>query len=158
MLEEKLQVYLQSYLDTLPDEAPQRTAPTDAWSFGDSPELADELGQLVMAGVKTSTCGALWEYEAEGWRMPEAGMLTVILWGNGEPLGIIETTGVEIKPFNQVDAQFAYEEGEDDRTLASWRREHWRYFTRTLAAAGERQPSEEMPLVCVRFRLVYPVR
>ncbi len=27
-----------------------------AWQFGDSPELADELVQLVLSGVKTATC------------------------------------------------------------------------------------------------------
>ena len=32
------------------------------FSFGDSPELADELLSLVLAGKKTATCGALREY------------------------------------------------------------------------------------------------
>jgi uncharacterized protein YhfF len=158
MLEPHVQVYLQRYLDMLPADAPQRTAPAEASPFGDSPELADELGQLIVAGVKTATCSALWAYEAEGSAIPVVGLLTVVLAGNKEPLCIIETTEVEVRPFNQVDAQFAYEEGEDDRTLEAWRKAHWRYFTRTLAADYNLQPAEEMPLVCERFRVVYPRR
>jgi uncharacterized protein YhfF len=61
---------------------------------------------------------------------------------------------VTIRPFNQVDSRFAYDEGEDDRSLAAWRAAHWRYFTRTLAVHSLR-PSEDMPLVCERFRVVY---
>ena len=39
------------------------------WAFGDNPALADELLALVLAGKKTATCGALWQYEDEGWAM-----------------------------------------------------------------------------------------
>ena len=129
--------------------------PTD--SFGDNPELADELGGLVVAGVKTATCSALWEWEAPGFSPPAAGDRTIILDGTGEPLCIIETTAIEIRPFEGVDAAFACDEGEDDRTLASWRREHWKYFSRVLPKIG-RQPVPDMPLVCERFRLVYAWR
>lgn len=59
-----------------------------------------------------------------------------------------------ICPFGEVDAQFAYDEGEGDRTLESWRREHWNYFWRTLPKIGF-QPTSEMLLVCERFRVVY---
>ena len=30
-----------------------------AWKFGDSPELADELVQLVLSGSKTATCSSI---------------------------------------------------------------------------------------------------
>ena len=36
------------------------------FSFGDSPELADRLLALVLAGKKTATCGALRDYGAGG--------------------------------------------------------------------------------------------
>ncbi len=67
---------------------------------------------------------------------------------------MVETVEVQIKPFDQVDAAFAYDEGEDDRSLASWRREHQRYFSRTLPAIGRRF-HQAMPLVCERFRIIY---
>ncbi len=61
---------------------------------------------------------------------------------------------MEIKPYDQVDAAFAYEEGEGDRSLAYWREAHRRFFTRTLAVIG-REFDETMPLVCERFRVLY---
>lgn len=76
--------------------------------------------------------------------------------GENSPLCITEVTSVEIKPFNEVDADFAYAEGEDERTLAAWRGAHWRYFSRVLPRIG-RTPEETMPLVCVRFRVLLKV-
>lgn len=40
--------------------------------------------------------------------------------GAGEPRCVIEVTGVDIKPFNAVDEQCAFDYGEGDRTLADW--------------------------------------
>ena len=95
-------------------------------------------------------------YEAEGSPLPTVGLLTVVLAGNNEPLCVIETTEAVIRPFNEVDAQFAYEEGEDERTLEAWRREHWKFFARVLPHDYGLEPAEDMPLVCERFRVVYP--
>lgn len=142
-----------AYLATLPP-GDQPPPPPEAWSFGDNPALADELAALVLAGIKTATCSALWEYEAEGEPLPQPGQLSIILGGAGQPLAVVETVEVALKPFDQVDAAFAYDEGEDDRSLASWRREHQRYFTRTLAAI-DRQFDEAMPLICERFRVLF---
>ncbi len=47
-----------------------------------------------------------------------------------------------------VDAAFAFEEGEGHRTLESWRAGHRRYFARNGGW------SDEMWLACERFRLV----
>ncbi len=145
--------FWQTYVATLPlgHEPPPQP---EAWSFGDSPQLADELAALVLAGVKTATCSALWEYEAEGELPPQVGALSIILSGAGQPLAVVETVEVQIKPYDQVDAAFAYDEGEDDRSLASWRAGHRRFFTRTLVAIG-REFDETMPLVCERFRVLY---
>ena len=54
----------------------------------------------------------------------------------------------------EVDARFAYEEGEGDRSLEYWQEAHWRFFSRTLPNVG-REPTTDMPLVCERFRVVY---
>lgn len=125
-----------------------------AASFGDSPQLADKLGRLVYDGIKTATCSALWEWEYDGDPLPQVGQLEIVVDGQGRPLCITENTSVEIKPFNEVDGDFAYAEGEDDRTFEAWRSEHWHYFSRVLPRIG-RTPEETMPLVCVRFRVLY---
>ncbi|MEA3337189.1 MAG: ASCH domain-containing protein [Chloroflexota bacterium] len=149
-----IQVFWKTFLNSLP--ADQRPAGMpEAWHFGDNPALADELLDLVMDGVKTATCGSLWQYEAEGEKIPEPGELSIILDGAGTPACVVETTEVEIKPYEQVDAGFAFNEGEGDRSLAYWRAVHWRFFSRTLPKIG-RQPVETMPLVCERFRVVFP--
>jgi uncharacterized protein YhfF len=67
---------------------------------------------------------------------------------------IIETTEIVIRPYNEVDAQFAAEEGEGDLSLAYWREAHWRFFTRTLSNINK-MPALDMPLVCERFRVIY---
>lgn len=151
--EQTINAFWQRYLAARGEPEGKLAAP-EAWSFGDNPALADELCQLVLAGIKTATCSLLWEYEADGEALPQEGQLSIILDGQGKPSAVIETTQVIIQPFNQVDASFAYEEGEDDRSLESWRREHWRYFSRTSQSKGW-QLGENMPLVCERFRLAY---
>jgi hypothetical protein len=43
---------------------------------------------------------------------------------------VIETVSVVILPFNEVSEQFAFEEGEGNRSLSSWRMAHENYFRR----------------------------
>ncbi len=148
-----IELFWQGYLTTLSPGAESAPLP-EAWSFGDSPQLADELAALVLEGVKTATCSALWEYEAEGEPLPQASALSIILSGAGQPLAVIETVEVQIKPYDQVDAAFASDEGEGDRSLAYWREAHRRFFTRSLAVI-DREFDETMPLVCERFQVLY---
>jgi uncharacterized protein YhfF len=126
----------------------------EAWGFGDSPEMADELGHLVALGIKTATCSLLWQNEAEGEATPKEGALSIILDGAGQPLCLIETTEVRIVTYDEVDAQFAYDEGEGDRSLSFWRDAHWRFFSRVCATL-DREPAADMPLVCERFQVIY---
>ena len=154
MVNDRIEALWRSYLDTLPADSPVRDEEYVAERWGDSPEMADELGALIAAGTKTATCSALWEYEAEGESLPKASLKTIVLDGNGDPLCIVETTEVEVRPCDEVDARFAYEEGEGDRSLEYWREAHWRFFSRTLPNIG-REPAPNMPLVCERFRVIY---
>jgi len=148
-----IQAYWQAYLDSLPaEERPQR--PYQAWSFCDNEASANELGELARAGVKTATASLFWEYESGSERLPQAGDLSIITDWDKRPLCIIETTAIDIRTFDEVEAGHAYAEGEGDRSLAYWREVHWRYFSRTCAALG-RAPAETMPVVCERFRVVY---
>ena len=142
-----------SYLESLGQE-PATGGPPEAWGFGDSPEMAGELGLLVAQGIKTATCSLLWGYEADGVATPQVGELSIIVDGAGRPLCLIRTTEVRFRAYNEVDAQFAYDEGEGDRSLAFWRDAHWRFFSRACASLG-RAPAVDMPLVCERFVMIY---
>ena len=64
---------------------------------------------------------------------------------------------MRVVPFNEVDEAFAIEEGEGDCSLEWWREAHWEYFSGELPHIG-RRPSEDMPLVCTKFRLLHAVR
>jgi uncharacterized protein YhfF len=72
----------------------------------------------------------------------------VMLDGSGRPQAVIETLELTQRRFNDVDAAFAYDEGEGDRSLAYWREAHRRYFTRLG------QFADDMLLYCERFRVV----
>lgn len=110
-------------------ELPQE--PVDAWAFGATPEQADKLLVLVIAGIKTGTASSLWDYQAEGEPLPHVGQLNIILDGVGAPCAIMETIAVDIVPFNEVSAEHAFAEGEGDRSLEYWRQVHedfWRTY------------------------------
>jgi uncharacterized protein YhfF len=115
----------------------------ESFSFGDSPALADELAALVLAGTKTATCSSV----SDG-ASTHVGRQMVVLSGSGRPLAVIETVELIQRRFGDVDAAFAYDEGEGDRSLAYWREAHRRYFTRLG------QFAEDMLLYCERFRVV----
>jgi len=125
------------------------------WGFGATPEHADGLLELVLAGIKTGTASYVWQYELEGEALPEVGGFDVILDGAGAPRAVIETTSIEVVPFDRVTAEHAHAEGEDDRTLESWRRIHRDFFEQHVDVG---RPFEgDMPMVCERFRVVYPL-
>jgi uncharacterized protein YhfF len=131
--------------------------PYEVWYFGDSQKLADELADLVISGKKTATASLYWEYEAEGEALPQVGGYSLITDYEGAPRAVIQTAEVRILPFDEVEADFAADEGEGDLSLDFWRQAHWRFFGRTCAKLGL-QPDLKMPVVCERFRLLYKGR
>jgi len=145
--------YWDEFLKANP-EVPVDT-PYQVWYFGDSRRLADELAPLTAAGHKTAPASLYWEYEAGQEVRPEVGGFSVIIDFDGRPQCILQTTEIRIMPFEQVDPQFAADEGEGDLSLDFWREAHWRFFSRTCERIG-RPPSQQMPVVCERFRKVYP--
>jgi uncharacterized protein YhfF len=127
---------------------PARYANAFSFSFGDSPEMADELLALVLAGAKTATCGALRDLPVGHPKRPVVGRRDVVLDGFGRAAAVIETVEVEERRFDDVDEHFAHDEGEGSKTLADWRAGHAAYFRRN----GGFEP--DMLLVCERFRLM----
>ena len=123
------------------------------WSFGDSPELADELLELVLTGRKTATAGTVRDYESAGEALPQVGDVSVVTDGAGAPRVVLRTTQVDVVPFDEVDAEHAALEGEGDRSLEQWRRDHEAIWHRRLPAEGF---DPRMPMVLERFEVVYP--
>jgi uncharacterized protein YhfF len=152
--QQAIQDFWDSYIASLPTDACPDSKLPESWPFGDGAAMADELGALVAAGTKTATSSLFYEYEMEGCEIPKPGYLSIVLDGRGFPMCLIETTEVIVKPFKDVDAQFAYDEGEGERSMAYWREGHIQFFTRACEELGCRF-SEDMRVVCERFRLVY---
>ncbi len=128
----------------------------DAWAFADRPEISDELLDLVLTGRKTASCNLLKEAELEGWPATRVGAYNVVLDGRGHPRAVIRTVSVQRAPFCRVTEEHAYLEGEDDRSLESFRREHTKYYTRVGQRLGFLF-TEDMEVDMEVFQLVYPV-
>ena len=135
-----------------------RGEPLEAFGFGDSAEMADELADLVLAGIKRATAGAVADYAADastGGARPQVGDHSVVLRGDGTPVAVIRTTDVRVGPLSSVDEQFAWDEGEGERTREWWLEAHLRYFRRTFAARGW-EYDEDLEIVFERFVVVWP--
>jgi uncharacterized protein YhfF len=125
------------------NSVPDRYQGLRSFAFGDGPKLADELLDLVLKGVKTATCST--EDEPNTSRPGER---WIVLDGRGEPRCVIESVEVTYRRYGDVDANFAFEEGEGDRSLDHWREAHRAYFSR------QGRFSDDMMLMCERFRVV----
>jgi uncharacterized protein YhfF len=123
--------------------------PYTAWGFGNTEQMATELGLLVRDGPKRATASLRSVYDGDE-PMPRPGDLDVILDGRGHPLCVIRTARVEVRRFGDVDAEFAWTEGEGDRSLEYWREAHIRFF-----AAEGRPFGEDTEVVLQRFELLW---
>ncbi|WP_205305117.1 ASCH domain-containing protein [Nocardioides sp. 616] len=122
-----------------------------ALELGTPGELRDRLNRLVRTGLKRATAGLLTEYADEGEALEHVGERLALLGDDGEQVGTIEVTGVEILPFEDVPWEFAALEGEGDADLDEWRTGHRDYWERVGTPV-----EDETPIVCLRFVLIAP--
>ena len=144
----------QAYLATQnnPEEIQERFY--EAFSIGDTAASKNEGARLILEGIKTTTSDLLWSYELGSLGPPQVGSLSILTDGADKPVCIVESIRLETKAFKTVDEQFAYDYGEWDRTLASWREHIWWYYSKYCQEMGW-EASEDMPLVCEWLRVVY---
>jgi len=122
-----------------------------AWSFGDTPEMADKLLALVSAGKKTATTGLYQEYVNDGEPLPIVGELSIILDGGGLPQALVREAEVVVTRFGDITPQQAAAEGEGDQTLESWRAGHRAFFE-----GRSHIIDDDSLVVWERFELLYP--
>ncbi len=127
--------------------------PVAVFHFCDNREDAQVCLQLVLAGQKRATAASVAELELSGDPFPQPGDLNVVTDFDGVAGAIIRTTAIEVKPFCEVDAEFARAEGEGDLTLNWWRKAHRAYFERILAESGV-AVDDSLLVACERFELV----
>lgn len=103
--------------------------------------------------MKSATCSTHILYEIEKEPLPKVGDYSIILNARDEPVCIIRTSDVSIEPMNKVSKEFAYTEGEGDRSYDYWKKTHINFFTDELNKIGLKF-EEDLLLVCERFELV----
>jgi len=154
-LEVRVEAFWQGYLASSADAKDAVRRLYEVFRIGSTREGADEGASLIKQGVKTTTSSLLWTYETVNKPLPEVGSLSILTDGAGDPVCVVETIAVDIKGFAEVDTAFAYDYGEWDRTLETWRARCWEFYAPCCLALGK-IPTPEMRLVCERFVVVYP--
>ena len=125
----------------------------EAWSFGNTKEMADELAELVNCKIKTATTSAYELYEA-GEHIPQVGEYNIILNSLGEPVCITQTKVVYIMPYNLITPEHAWHESEGDRSYRYWKEVHDRFFCEEYKSVGKNF-YEQAPMLCEVFEKIY---
>lgn len=130
--------------------------PYEAWAFCGGGPTGDELAALVLKGIKFGTASALDDYIYEDAldELPKVGDYSVILLDNNEAVCVIRDYDVYTRPFGEVSHFHGYSEGEDERTLDSWRRIHTEAFGPDLKEIGY-PLTNASKIVCEKFTVEY---
>ncbi|MDO5545028.1 MAG: ASCH domain-containing protein [Eubacteriales bacterium] len=126
----------------------------DAYYYG-YPEQADEILSSLLRGDKRATTGLKCLYEIENEPLPQVGQCSVILDSHGLPHCITRITKVEITKFREISEEYAFIEGEGDKSLAYWKDAHREVFSRECREDAGIEFSEDMECVCEYFEVVY---
>jgi uncharacterized protein YhfF len=105
-------------------------------------QLRRELVEAVLRGDKTATAGL---YGDE--LLPQAGDRFLLLDFDDRSVAVVETTEVRMLRVDEVDLEFARDEGEGSETVAEWRRAHEQFWS-------DREIRDDTLVVAERFRLV----
>jgi uncharacterized protein YhfF len=119
--------------------------------------LRDKLVAAVLSGKKTATTGLAIEWEVEGEALPVVGQLHTVVDSDEQPVGVIETTAVEVIRLGDADLRLAHDEGEDFEDVAQWRVDHERFWNEevlpTLPAGALPGLTDDTRVLVWRFRL-----
>ena len=153
-MNERCETYLQHYLKSLDEAKREKHHSFNADYFCADEYNANVCAELIHKGQKTATCSLCYWYESGEEPMPVVGHLQVVIDWDGKPVCIIETDSVEVCKYKDVTAEFAYAEGEGNRSLKWWREAHWNFFAKECEELTI-EPDEDMMLVLERFHVVY---
>ncbi|MGC2238667.1 MAG: ASCH domain-containing protein [Pyrinomonadaceae bacterium] len=126
----------------------------EVWFFHHNRESSKKLAELVISGKKQATA-SLMEDESDVGEGGIVGGYSVVTDFDGNPQCVIQTTEIRHLPFGEVDAQFAFDEGEGDQTLEYWRAAHRRFFIECCLDLNI-EFDESMLICCKRFKVLFP--
>lgn len=125
--------------------------PVGGFAFSADPTTADRLLGLVLHGPKRAFAALAVDLGAGRDPWPQPGQLWFVRNGTGAPRAVVVLEELRIAPLYSVDAAFAWEAGEDDRTRAAW------LAARELDLHGQGLTHlEGEHLAFQRFSLVWP--
>lgn len=125
-----------------------------SYYFCDNAKDAHECAELVRKGIKRATTHSLSGLEINKEKLPAIGDLSIVTDWHGMPKAITKTVKVEIVKYKDITAEYAFIEGEGDKSLSYWQRVHWDYYTRELSDLGLK-PFQDMKLVCEYFETIW---
>jgi uncharacterized protein YhfF len=149
----QVNAFWRSYIERLPESEREREY-FEAFQFGAGREMANQLARLVLDGIKTATSDLIWHIDANHKPRWSVGDEHVVLDGSWTPVAVIRTTELTERRFCDVDEAFAHDYGEGARTLAWWREHVFAWYASQCRELGV-EATEEMPLLCERFEVVY---
>ena len=129
--------------------------PFQVWFFGNSSEMARELAKLVLQGKKTATASLVATNKLKPESAPINDGFSVVTDFESNPMCVIQTSETRHLPFAEVDAEFAFDEGESDQSLEYWHDVHHKYFMKEAAELNI-EFNEKSLIACERFKLLFP--
>jgi len=148
---DKIKSFWQKFLkDTNRD---LNTTYIEVFHFELTEKLATELLKLVLEGKKQATAASLKSFEINNEKIPKPGDLSIVTDFEGNPKCVIETTNIELIPFNEMTYDICKREGEDD-TLESWKKGHKRFYEAEGTIMGY-EFTEDLIVVFEDFKMIY---
>ncbi len=140
--------FLDAHLEFASEDAPK------VIRFYDNEKDADLCADLVCKETKRATSHSLKGLQLRNETLPKIGDFYVVTDWEGNAKCIIRTTAVKLLPYFSIRQEHARMEGEGDKSLEFWKKNHWDYYTRELAEFGA-VPRESMIVVFEEFEMLH---
>jgi uncharacterized protein YhfF len=144
----------QSFLVSIGESVESTEKTFSSWHFEITEEGANNLANLVLAGKKRATAASLWVEKHDHGVIPQVGDYSIITDWAGQGKCIIQTTKIDIVPFDEVTEAFAAIEGEGDGSLDYWRKVHLEYYKKECSRIGKKF-TNKMPVICEVFEVLF---
>lgn len=120
-------------------------------------ETSETIVDLVIGGEKVGTFSLPWLHAKAPESKPEIGEYIIQTTFDGAPKALLQTVGLELLTFKDIDAKYTALDGPGVRDVDVWRGVHTKHWNNLLEPHG-RKVEEDMPVVVEKFVCVYPAK